>query len=115
MRIVFAIALLGGLCVQTLDAQPVIVLDSLHDRFDIGHHLWLYEDRFGTLTIDSVCADEYANKFVMSQNSRLILAIPVPCIGRDSMSSADNRRCRIGIWNMRIQCLTASVSTFQIH
>jgi signal transduction histidine kinase len=67
MRIVFAIALLGGLCVQTLDAQPVIVLDSLHDRFDIGHHLWLYEDRFGTLTIDSVCADEYANKFVMSR------------------------------------------------
>ncbi len=67
MRIVFAIALLGGLCVQTLDAQPIIVLDSLHDRFDIGHYLWLYEDRFGTLTIDSVCADEYANKFVMSR------------------------------------------------
>lgn len=58
---------LFSLFTTALQAQSVIVLDSLHDEYPIGRYLWLYEDKSATLTIDSVASGKHASKFFASQ------------------------------------------------
>lgn len=68
MRYAFLVTCISNLFATAVEAQTLIVLDSLRDEYPIGRYLWLYEDKSGALTIDSVRSSEYASKFVASKD-----------------------------------------------